>query len=180
MLTNVFVSNLPLNLYYFCYNFLAFFTLKGRKIATKEGSEQFFTVQNTANNSDDPIFSVGGDLAINWWYGNNGARIALTGGHLSAENIDDDNTHGLGNHFSVNGITGKIDDPGNEHEISNIQDCPYPFCPTLNVKIQGTDHGDHFKSGPVYGNYALYVSKNAQRFPVYRKILQLEMENSND
>ena len=36
-----------------------------------------------ANTNDDPIFSLPGNLAINWWYDNNGARIALTGGHLS-------------------------------------------------------------------------------------------------
>ena len=137
-------------------------------------------VQNMANNHDDPIFSVPGDLAINWWYGNNGARIALTGGHLSAANKNDDNTHGLGDHFVMNAKTGRSKNRAFAHEISNIQDCPVQSCPSLKVKIQGTDHGSSLKSGPVYGNYALYVSKNARRFPTYRQMLQLEMANGND
>ena len=137
-------------------------------------------VQNMTNNHDDPIFSVPGDLAINWWYGNNGARIALTGGHLSEANINDDNTHGLGNHFAVDGRTGKTDDLLFAHEISNIQDCSIQSCSSMNVKIQGTDHGSGLKSGHVYGNYALYVSKNAQRFPTDSKMLRVEMENGND
>ena len=55
---------------------------------------------------DDPVFSVGGDLAFNWAYGNNGARIVLTGGRLSGADVNDDNTHGLGNHFHCNPLTG--------------------------------------------------------------------------
>lgn len=132
-------------------------------------------VQDMANNNDDPVFSVPGDLAINWWYGNNGARIALTGGHLSAD-VDDDNTHGLGCHFATNGRTGTNGDATWSHEISNNQDCPLSSCPTSNVKIQGTDHGSGLNSGPVYGNYAIYVSKEAQRFPINRKMLRLEMD----
>ena len=176
----MFVVNLGLDSYCFCYNFLFYFIRTGREIATKDGPKQDFLVQNIKNNNDDPIFSVPGDLAINWWYGDNGVRIALTGGHLSAANIDDDNTHGLGNHFLMDGKTGRSEDISTAHEISNIQDCPLGLCPIMNVKIQGTDHGSLFKSGPVYGYYALYVSKNAHRFPTYCKMLQLEMENSND
>lgn len=81
-----------------------FFSLcKGREIATKGGPKQVFMVQDMANDKDDPIFSVPGDLAINWRYGNNGVRIALTGGHLSAD-VDDDNTHGFGNHFALSEV----------------------------------------------------------------------------
>ena len=176
----MFVVYLHPDSYCFGYNFLFSFTRKGREIATKDGPKQIFLIQNIKNNIDDPIFSVPGDLAINWWYGNNGVRIALTGGHLSAANMEDDNTHGLGNNFRVDGKTGTGEDISAAHEISNIQDCPLGLCPVINVKIQGTDHGSAFRSGPVYGNYALYISKNAQRFPTYRKMLQLEMENKND
>ena len=66
---------------------------------TEGGSIQNFTIPNIENFDDDPIFSVPGDIAINWRYDNNGVRVALTRGHLSDENIDDDNTHGLGNHL---------------------------------------------------------------------------------
>ena len=86
-------------------------------------------VQNMANNNDDPIFSIPGDLAINWWYSNNGARIALTGGNLSPANKDDGNTRGLGNHFNMVVKTGISNGDSGKHEISNIHDCPYPSCP---------------------------------------------------
>ena len=133
-------------------------------------------VQNMANNNDDPIFSIPGDLAINWWYSNNGARITLTGGNLSPANKDDGNTRGLGNHFNMVVKTGISNGDSGKHEISNIHDCPYPSCPISKMKIQGSDHGIGLTSGPVYGNYAIYVSKDARRFPSSRKMLMLEME----
>ena len=155
-----------------------FFSSKGREIATKGGAKQVFMVENMANNNDDPIFSLPGDLAINWWYHDNGARIALTGGHLSQPNIDDDSTHGLGNNFWVKRKTGISITENWKHEIANIQNCPSPACHRSKVKIQGTDHGSGLKSGPVYGNYAIYVSRDAGRFPSYRKLLMLEMDKS--
>ena len=150
---------------------------EGREIATKGGPKQVFMVEKMANNNDDPIFSLPGDLAINWWYTDNGVRIALTGGFLSPANVNDANTHGLGMDFHINGKTASSASVHWKHEISNIQDCPYPSCPATSTKIQGTDHGTLLKSGPVYGNYAIYVSKNARRFPSYRKLLMLHMEN---
>ena len=137
-----------------------------------------FMVRNMKNSFDDPIFSVSGDIAINWWYSNNGNRIALTGGHLSDELVNDDNTHGIGNHYTVDGKTGISSYPQWKHGISNIQDCPRPSCPRENVKIQGTDHGRSLRSGPVYGNYAIYVSKDADRFPIDKMMLKLEMNGT--
>ena len=154
------------------------FFSEGREIATEGGPKQVFMVENMAHNYDDPIFSLPGDLAINWWYEKNGARIALTGGHLSLPNVDDDGTHGLGNHFYANGKTGTSLTEDWRHEIANIRDCYHPTCPNPKVKIQGTDHGKGLKSGPVYGNYAIYVSRDARRFPSYRKLLMLEMDKS--
>ena len=133
-------------------------------------------VRNMTNNDDDPIFSVSGDLAINWWYGTNGVRIALTGGHLSAADENDGNTHGLGNSFAVDGKTGKKEGPAWTYEISKIQDCPKKICYRSQVKIQGPDHGRGLKSGPAYGNYAIYVSKDARTFPASQKMLRLEMD----
>lgn len=43
-------------------------------------------IQNITNIDDDPIFSISGDIAINQWHDENGVRIALAGGHLSAQN----------------------------------------------------------------------------------------------
>ena len=148
------------------YDIMAFFVYKGREIATKGGPKQVFMVRNIANNDDDPIFSVLGDIAINWWYTNNGHRIVLTGGHLSDKNVDDDNTHGLGNHYNIDVKKKTSVTPLAKVEIINIQNCIYPLCKPKDFKIQGTDHGGLYNSGPVYGNYAIYVSNNAQSFPV--------------
>ena len=133
-------------------------------------------VRNMNNNVDDPIFSVSRDIAINWRYVDNGNRIVLTGGHLSKENVDDDNTHGLGNHYNI--------DPKTElkalsccgHEISNIQNCPLFSCNTSKIKVQGSDHGTAYTSGSVYGSYAIYVSHDAKRFPIYCKKLMLQIK----
>ena len=76
------------------------------------------------NLEDDPVFSVNGDLAFNWVYTNNGVRIVLTGGHLSAADSNVENTHGLGNHISFGEHTGA-------REISNIHDCPHPSCTNI-------------------------------------------------
>eukprot|EP00116_Pleurobrachia_bachei_P016521 sb/3476783/ len=94
---------------------------------------------------DDPIFSVGGDLAFNWMYDDNGHRIVPTGGHLSAENVNDDNTHGLGNDYWHTGNNNMW-----AHDASVIQDCPLDSC--TNIVIQGTDcaDGETFNPGPVY------------------------------
>ena len=148
--------------------------IRDRDVATKGGPKQVFIIQNLTNSNDDPIFSIPGDIAINWQYNNNGHRIALTGGHLSARNSNDENTHGLGTHvcFHRTNITSRN---ACRIEISNIQDCPLPSCPSRNVRVQGTDHGTDYVDGPMYGNYAIYVSKDAKRFPTCRKLLLPEM-----
>ena len=137
----------------------------GRQIVTSGGPIQESVSATAGNLSDDPIFSVGGDLAFNWAYSDNGCRIALTGGQLSAADVNDDNTHGLGNDFNVNPLTNTPHSTTWPHDISNIQDCPLATC--RDVRLQGTDHGNgpHLKSGPVYGNYAIYVSWDAESFP---------------
>ena len=148
----------------------------GRQIATQGGPIQESIGDDAENLGDDPIFSVGGDLALNWAYSNNGCRIALTGGHLSDADVNDDNTHGLGNDFEIDPLTNKARSKTWPHDISNIQDCPLPTC--KDVKLQGTDHGPgpHLKSGPVYGSYAIYVSLDAERFPAPGSKLSPEIE----
>merc|ERR1712224_1100448 len=112
----------------------------GRVIATSGGPIQVFLARNARNLKDDPIFSVDGDLALNWGYmydsqpdNGNGCRIALTGGHLSRADVNDDNTHGLGNNFAINPKTCETGKSSTfwKHEISNIQDCPIPNCKTV-------------------------------------------------
>ena len=44
--------------------------------------------------------------------------------------------------------------------------------------MQGTDHGvdNRLISGPVYGNYAIYVSQDATNFPQPGHNLELEVQ----
>lgn len=148
----------------------------GRKIVTVGGPIFGYTAPGVHNLADDPVFGVGGDLAFNWGYANNGNRIVLTGGYLSPEDANDDNTHGLGNDFLINPKTDVEHGSNYKHEISNIQDCPVASCSS--VRIQGTDHGtgSSLKSGPVYGNYAIYVSADTKTFPS-GDLLKSEIEN---
>ena len=153
----------------------------GREIITQGGPIQESIADDAGNLGDDPIFSVGGDLAFNWAYGDRGCRIALTGGHLSgAQSGDDDTlTHGLGNDFYVNPLTNTIRSKAWPHDISNIQDCPYRTTCRA-VRLQGTDHGPgaggFLKSGPVYGNYAIYVSSDSEQFLLPGDQLSLTIE----
>merc|ERR1719334_108766 len=54
----------------------------------------------------DPIFGADGGLVFNWYYSNNGARIAVTGGYkipysLPSTGHSGDDLHGLGNEFAA-------------------------------------------------------------------------------
>ena len=143
----------------------------GREVVTEGGPLQENVSANAQNMGDDPVFSVGGDLAFNWVHADNGHIIVLTGGNLSPVGVNDDNTHGLGNNFGCNPLTGKELNTLWAHEISNIQNCSItdPSCDfrANPIRLQGTDHGKgwRFGSGPVYGNYGIYVSENAASFP---------------
>ena len=151
----------------------------GRMVVTSGGPIQESIADDAANLSDDPIFSVGGDLAFNWINGDNGHRIVMTEGFLAplvtVPDVSEDNTHGLGNHFACRCKTNTENSAVWKHEISNIQDCPWSRC--RNQRMQGTDHGRgaSLKSGPVYGNYAIFVSKDAASFPEPGFELQLEI-----
>ena len=140
----------------------------GREIVTQGGPIQESIADDAGNLGDDPIFSVGGDLAFNWAYSDNGCRIALTGGHLSEADVNDDNTHGLGNDFHVNPLTNTVYTNNWTHDIANIQN--------KERRLQGTDHGPNLKSGPVYGNYAIYVSSDSEQFLLPGDQLSLKIE----
>ena len=148
----------------------------GREIVTQGGPIQESIADDAGNLGDDPIFSVGGDLAFNWAYSGNGCRIALTGGHLSEADVNDDNTHGLGNDFHANPLKNTVYSNNWPHDISNIQDCPLQTCRA--VRLQGTDHGPggHLKSGTVYGNYAIYISFDSEKFLLPGDQLSLKIE----
>jgi len=142
----------------------------GREVVTMGGPLQESISKNAKNMDDDPIFSVGGDLAFNWVYTNNGHRIVMTGGWLSPANVNDDKTRGIGNNFYCDPLKNKPWGLTSRHEISMIA---YP----PNGYIQGTDHGyGAEKDGPVYGNYAIYVSDDATSFPEPGYKLGLEVD----
>ena len=63
----------------------------GRIVVTEGGPIQETVSDGATNLEDDPIFSVGGDLAFNWVYGDNGVRVVLTGRYLS--DSEDGNTN---------------------------------------------------------------------------------------
>lgn len=163
------------------FHFYLSFHSKGRKYVTAGGPIQNFTIPNITNVDDDPIFSVSGDIALNWWYYDNGVRISLTGGHLSAQNDNDENTHGLGiNLWLKKENRAEEGNPNYKIEISNIQDCPRSSCPFEKQKIQGKNHGPSFNSGPVYGNYAIYVSNSTAKFPISQNLgLLMKSKKSN-
>ena len=102
------------------------FHSKGRKVVTAGGSIQKFMISNIKYVDDDPIFSVSGDIAMNWWYHDNEVQIALTGGHISDEDSSDQNTHGLGIHSRLsNAKKAEAIDLVSKIEISNIQNCRF-------------------------------------------------------
>ena len=113
---------------------------------------------------------------MNWRYYNNGVRIALTGGHLSDKDSDDDKTHGLGTHLSIDWIN-KTEMYPYKIEISNIQNCS--SCrPATVITVQGKDHSYTLNSGPVYGSYAIYLANNTMIFPTDQE-LTLQMKSKN-
>ena len=136
---------------------------------TTGGSIQNFAIPNIENVDNDPIFSVDGDIAVNWLYGqDNGVRIALTKGHFSAEENFDHNIDGLGIDLGLR--KDKIEGEKYKIEVSNIQNCSGSPCGPSQQKIQGKDHGDYYESGVVYGNYAIYVSNSTTKFPYDQKL----------
>merc|ERR1719428_1920776 len=60
----------------------------------------------------DPIFGANGGLVFNWWYSNNGARIAVPGGYKNPYSLpgtgeNNDDVHGLGNEFGASTQSGR-------------------------------------------------------------------------
>ena len=150
----------------------------GRNIVTEGGPVLEMVSKNAKNVDKDPVFSVGGDLAFNWAYTNNGHRIVLTGGYLSPADVNDDGTRGIGNHYYCKPHIGEAMSPGSKssaHEISIMGD-PLPTTDWW----QGTDHGyGSARDGEVFGNYAIYVSEDATTFPGPGYNLGLEVEVFN-
>jgi len=123
----------------------------------------------------DPIFAVDdGALTFNWWYGNNGARIANSktyyAGGLPPADMNDDSYHGLGGEFMA-----KTQNGGSStfwwYDVGVFQG----KCSGYDCAIQGTDHGTNFKDGTMYGQYAIYTSDEAETFPCQGEDLQISI-----
>ena len=139
----------------------------GREVVTEGGPLQEEAAATAQNLHNDPVFSVAGDLAFNWRYTDNGHRIVLTGGHLSAEDSNDDETRGIGNDIACNPIT----------EVSSNR-LAIDFLNT-DGSVQGTEGMSKYPNWsrtPAYGNYAIYVSEDASYFPHPGTKLALEVE----
>ena len=132
-----------------------------RALITTGGVQQ--NVQHTVR-ANDPFFSVGTNIAANWWYSNNGARLAMDhpqaggGVELSCAGCNTDDVHGFGNEFGAttnsNGLAQSTESAAWWHDASVIQ----PDCHGGTCKMQGTDHGSFLSDGTKLGNYAIYVS----------------------
>jgi hypothetical protein len=134
--------------------------------ATLTSGGPLFTSIAAGNNleTSDPVLGCEGNLVVNWWYSNNGARIALDCGHLSAAGTNDDDTHGLGNEFGATTNSGNMAVNSGSgswwHDASALQgDCHGGNCIT-----QGTDHGTALHTGTQLGQYAVFVSNSASAF----------------
>ena len=134
----------------------------GREVVTEGGPLQESVGANAPNLEDDPVFSAGGDVAFNWNNNDNGHRLVMTGGILTNTSTEStDVTRGFGNDFFCNPKTGiSFGRRKCAHEISNqVQSGAY---------WQGSDNSNeesYLQKGPVYGQYAIYVSKDADHFP---------------
>jgi len=136
-----------------------------RTVVTVGGPVQNTIAPEAQNIDIDPILASSGEdnnLAFNWQYGNNGARVVLTdvghhSGALSDTNTNDDDCHGLGNELGANTSNGN----GSTrwyHDASVIQD----DCSGASCQVQGTDHGSQLTDAvDKLGNYAFYIAESA-------------------
>jgi len=142
----------------------------GRIYATGDGSQSdthinAYLPSSFEGSNTDPIFGVpDGGLVFNWWYSNNGARIANPAGYknpyaLPGTGENNDDVHGLGNEFGANTEGGEGSD-SYWHDAAELSgDCHGGSC-----KVVGTDRGGSMPSGPCWGSYAIYVSTSANAF----------------
>ena len=119
----------------------------------------------------DPIFGAEGGLAFNWYYSNNGARIAVPGGYkipysLPGTGENNDDVHGLGNEFGANTNSGKGSGQW-WHDVGKIG----PDCHGGSCAVVGSDHGSSLRNGDCWGSYAVFVSEKLRSFDCQGKQL---------
>lgn len=154
-------------------------TVTNRVIGTDGGYIYQYISPGMAEANNDPIFGVDGDLAFNWWYSNNGTRIALEDGYvhgaLPGTGSNTDDLHGLGNEFGANASNGE----GSVawwHDVAPLQG----NCHGNSCAIWGSDNGNSLSDGTMHGQFAIYVSSavSAPSFNCENAILTLEISES--
>ncbi|CAK0896945.1 unnamed protein product [Prorocentrum cordatum] len=159
----------------------------GRIYATGDGSASDTHIASDMPSSfsgdgtpGDPIFGADGGLVFNWWYSNNGARVAVPGGYktpysLPGTGTNNDDLHGLGNEFGAGTQAG-----GGSgtwwHDAAKIQgDCHGTSCQVL-----GSDHGSAWGSTNFgcWGSYAIYVSAALSTFPCQGSTLSAQVSGA--
>lgn len=132
--------------------------------ATYNHSIHSFISDSIKDKENDPIFSVDGGLVFNWHFGNNGVRIGNSKtwhkDGLPAEGDSQDDYHGIGNDFAGEPKRG-IGSSSWWHDVSLKQ----AACHGSSCAVQGTDHGTSLSSGKLYGQYAIYISDEAEKIP---------------
>ena len=145
----------------------------GRKIGTTGKHVSSDIRWGLSHKDEDPIFAKDGRLAFNWWYSNNGARIALdttyAHGGMPGTGTNDDDLHGLGNEFGADTKTGG-GSPSWRHDVSVHQG----NCHGTSCRVQGTDHGTSLRDGTVFGSYAIYVTNKPAEFKCVDRQLTLK------
>jgi len=133
--------------------------------------EYIYDYNDYTSKFKDCIFSVDGGLVFNWLYKDNGVRIGVSGNYRGSgvlpEDPDDDTFVGLGNSFDIDDARGYSHW---RHDVGVYK--------TYNYKSsQGKDHGSRMVDGEMVGQYAIFISDAATRFPctVEYKELQVEM-----
>lgn len=135
----------------------------GRLVATEENCTSSYISPTMANKDKDPIFALEGALVFNWWHSNDGARIANSNAHcktgLPGSTVNTNSFYGLGNDISSSNIQGGVGSSTWWSDVG-VQDCSL----SAEKRAQGTDHGTAHVDGEVYGQYAVYVSEDAETF----------------
>lgn len=131
-----------------------------RLIATYDNYTSSYISTAMVGQDLDPIFAKDGALTFNWRYSDNGVRIGNSqtfcgDGGLPGENVNSDDYLGLGNDIGV-----QNSNPNLWLEVG-LQDCGSSW----RNRAQGADHGNLVYNGPLYGQYAVYISDEATTFP---------------
>lgn len=148
----------------------------GRLIATEENCTSSYISPTMANKDKDPIFAFDGALVFNWWHSNNGVRIANSNAHCSTglpgTHEDTDSFYGLGNEIGSSNIQGGVGSSAWWSDVG-VQDCSLHH----KYRAQGKDHGTGPADGEVYGQYAVYVSEDAETFVCEDRLLLTAMHD---